>query len=79
MLLCQKKVVILHPKTRETKSLFEAKREYSSVGSEHLPYKQRVIGSNPITPTKTSKPLTCWFFFMTVQTHLIIQVKISDV
>ena len=26
-------------------------REYSSVGSEHLPYKQRVIGSNPITPT----------------------------
>ena len=27
-------------------------REYSSVGLEHLPYKQRVIGSNPITPTE---------------------------
>ena len=26
-------------------------REYSSAGSEHLPYKQRVIGSNPVTPT----------------------------
>jgi hypothetical protein len=28
------------------------KREFSSVGSEHLPYKQRVGGSNPSTPTK---------------------------
>ena len=27
-------------------------REHSSVGLEHLPYKQRVIGSNPIVPTK---------------------------
>ncbi len=27
-------------------------REFSSVGSEHLPYKQGVIGSTPITPTK---------------------------
>ena len=27
-------------------------REHSSVGSEHLPYKQRVIGSTPIVPTK---------------------------
>ena len=25
--------------------------ELSSVGSEHLPYKQGVIGSNPIAPT----------------------------
>lgn len=25
--------------------------EFSSVGSEHLPYKQRVGGSNPSTPT----------------------------
>ena len=31
-------------------------REYSSVGSERLPYKQKVIGSNPITPTKASSP-----------------------
>ena len=28
------------------------KREYSSAGLEHLPYKQRVLGSNPSTPTK---------------------------
>ncbi len=27
------------------------KRELSSVGSEHLPYKQRVTGSNPVVPT----------------------------
>jgi hypothetical protein len=31
------------------------KREFSSVGSEHLPYKQRVGGSNPSTPTKASE------------------------
>ena len=27
-------------------------REFSSAGSEHLPYKQRVGGSNPSTPTQ---------------------------
>lgn len=26
-------------------------REFSSAGSEHLPYKQRVLGSNPCAPT----------------------------
>ena len=26
-------------------------REHSSAGSEHLPYKQRVTGSNPVAPT----------------------------
>ena len=31
----------------------KGKREFSSVGSEHLPYKQRVGGSNPSTPTKS--------------------------
>ena len=30
------------------------KREFSSAGSEHLPYKQRVGGSNPSTPTTIS-------------------------
>ena len=30
---------------------FENKRAFSSVGLEHLPYKQRVGGSNPSTPT----------------------------
>ena len=29
--------------------------EFSSVGSEHLPYKQRVGGSNPSTPTLRPK------------------------
>ena len=28
------------------------KRAFSSAGSEHLPYKQRVGGSNPSTPTR---------------------------
>jgi hypothetical protein len=31
-------------------------RGFSSAGSEHLPYKQRVGGSNPSTPT-TLKPV----------------------
>jgi hypothetical protein len=30
-------------------------REFSSAGSEHLPYKQRVGGSNPSTPTEKRK------------------------
>ena len=29
------------------------KWELSSAGSEHLPYKQRVTGSNPVVPTKS--------------------------
>ena len=29
-------------------------RAFSSAGSEHLPYKQRVGGSNPSTPTSNS-------------------------
>ena len=33
-------------------SLPSQKREFSSAGSEHLPYKQRVGGSNPSTPTQ---------------------------
>jgi hypothetical protein len=32
---------------------FKKKREHSSAGSEHLPYKQRVRGSNPCAPTTT--------------------------
>ena len=34
--------------------------EFSSAGSEHLPYKQRVTGSNPVTPTKS--PIQSGFF-----------------
>ena len=31
--------------------VLNTKRAFSSAGSEHLPYKQRVGGSNPSTPT----------------------------
>ena len=34
---------------------FSAVRAFSSVGLEHLPYKQRVGGSNPSTPTHSIK------------------------
>ncbi len=30
-------------------------REISSAGSEHLPYKQRVTGSNPVSPTQKNQ------------------------
>ncbi len=33
-------------------SLLRRTRAFSSAGSEHLPYKQRVGGSNPSTPTQ---------------------------
>ena len=38
-------------------ALSEIKRAFSSAGSEHLPYKQRVGGSNPSTPTLSIKTL----------------------
>ena len=39
--------------------------EFSSAGSEHLPYKQRVTGSNPVTPTLQSRGYNenCNLFF----------------
>src|SRR5690606_40835469 len=41
-------------------------REHSSVGSEHLPYKQRVRGSSPCAPTekKGFKNEALYFFFI---------------
>ena len=36
---------------------------YSSVGSEHLPYKQRVLGSNPSETTSRDTILSCLFLF----------------
>ena len=39
-----------------------ARREFSSAGSEHLPYKQRVGGSNPSTPTQEAIHKGCFFF-----------------
>jgi leucyl/phenylalanyl-tRNA--protein transferase len=38
------------------------KRELSSAGLEHLPYKQRVGGSNPSAPTKTHRNVGFIFF-----------------
>ena len=37
-------------------------RAFSSAGSEHLPYKQRVGGSNPSTPTDEVKQVNVWLF-----------------
>ncbi len=34
----------------------------SSVGSEHLPYKQGVVGSNPTGPTKGSQLATLFLY-----------------
>ena len=39
-------------------------REYSSAGSEHLPYKQGVTGSNPVTPTKQQRETFLAVFFV---------------
>ena len=46
------------------------KRAFSSAGSEHLPYKQRVGGSNPSTPTsklRTYKKMWVLFIFAYMQ------------
>jgi hypothetical protein len=40
--------------TPETQKRYK-KREHSSVGLEHLPYKQRVTGSTPVAPTSKSR------------------------
>ena len=44
-------------------------RAFSSAGSEHLPYKQRVGGSNPSTPTTENQGVTsqCSSFFCCVK------------
>ena len=42
------------------------KREFSSAGLEHLPYKQRVGGSNPSTPTKQDHSIRVVFSFVFV-------------
>ena len=36
--------------------------EFSSAGSEHLPYKQRVGGSNPSTPTSSPEYFGTFFY-----------------
>ena len=39
-------------------------REHSSAGSEHLPYKQRVRGSNPFAPTENEYDFGSYFFVL---------------
>ena len=52
------------------------KREISSAGSEHLPYKQGVTGSNPVSPTKPrQKP---GFFYMDTYYFYILYFYIGS-
>ena len=55
VLLIQKKVIPLQSQTGNNPS---NSRAFSSAGSEHLPYKQRVGGSNPSTPTTPKEDRT---------------------
>ena len=50
----RKKCLFLQPQIERLKAII---RELSSVGSEHLPYKQGVAGSNPTVPTLKIKEL----------------------
>ena len=43
---------------------FQKAGAFSSAGLEHLPYKQRVGGSNPSTPTKEFQRNTLELFFL---------------
>ena len=45
-------------------------RAFSSAGSEHLPYKQRVGGSNPSTPTKENLNEILFLFYIEEQRNI---------
>ena len=47
-------------------------REHSSVGLEHLPYKQRVGGSTPSAPTKSLAVILRGFYFVYYFVNLTI-------
>ena len=49
--LCNRKRETTQAKLKSLNVFQCEKRAFSSAGSEHLPYKQRVGGSNPSTPT----------------------------
>jgi hypothetical protein len=40
----------------------------SSVGSERLPYKQEVTGSNPVAPTTKAILFQGWLFYLYIKT-----------
>ena len=48
------------------------KREFSSAGLEHLPYKQRVGGSNPSTPTKSRRLFKSSFFVLVAESVQLV-------
>ena len=50
-------------------------REHSSAGSEHLPYKQRVRGSNPFAPTKHEAIDFSIAFFVVLITYSIEELQ----
>ena len=50
-------------------------REHSSVGLEHLPYKQRVRGSNPCAPTNRPRNFAGLFF---IYTFYILYSDVAD-
>ena len=52
----------LYVKVRIFAPLLRKARAFSSAGSEHVPYKQRVGGSNPSTPTKKRVSFEALFF-----------------
>ena len=55
-------------------------RAFSSAGSEHLPYKQRVGGSNPSTPTTENQGVTIKVtpFFVALKSIGLIQKSVQD-
>ena len=55
MLADSEKSATFASQLRKTTSQGSKIRAFSSAGSEHLPYKQRVGGSNPSTPTPKRK------------------------
>jgi hypothetical protein len=47
------------------------KRSYSSAGSEHLPYKQGVLGSNPSGTTETTSNEVVFVFYVGVEEWVV--------
>ena len=62
MLADSEKSATFASQLRKTMSQGNKIRAFSSAGSEHLPYKQRVGGSNPSTPTREEQESTVPLF-----------------
>ena len=64
MLADSEKSATFASQLRKTMSQGNKIRAFSSAGSEHLPYKQRVGGSNPSTPTREEQGNLLLLFFV---------------